>query len=94
MAGRKSESLTEYVPKGTDANMSKEAYYFPHDNNAIQDPKMMTLLYECGLMGVGLYWIVIEILHQQESGMITAEELTRFVNFYSSHDDPNDEVVK
>ncbi len=62
--------------------MNKEAYYFPHDSNAIQDPKMMVLLSECGLSGVGIFWIIIEILHQQESGLITQEEFKKYLSFY------------
>ncbi len=60
----------------------KETYYFPHDSNATQDPKMMILLAECGLEGVGMYWILIEILHQQESGTITEEAYRQYIKFY------------
>jgi hypothetical protein len=62
--------------------MSKDAFYFPHDYNAIQDPKMMTVLTECGLSGVAMFWIIIEILHQQESGTITEEEYKNYINLY------------
>lgn len=60
----------------------KDAYYFPHDSNAIQDPKMMTLLSECGLPGIGMFWILVEILHQQESGKITSQEFRNYLKFY------------
>lgn len=62
--------------------MSKDAYYFPHDSNAIQDPKMMTLLFECGLVGIGAFWVIIEILHQQPSGTMRQEEVKRYLDFY------------
>lgn len=60
----------------------KEAYYFPHDVNASQDPKMMTLISECGLMGIGAFWIIIEILHQQEWGAIGRPLVTQYLAFY------------
>lgn len=60
----------------------KDAFYFPHDSNAIQDPKMMSLLFECGLAGVGMYWIIIEILHQQEDGRISEQEFRKYMHFY------------
>ncbi len=60
----------------------KDAFYFPHDSNAIQDPKMMILFYECGLMGIGLYWIIVEIMHQQEDGKITEESFKSYLKFY------------
>lgn len=59
-----------------------QTYYFSHDSNAIQDPKMMTLLFECGLTGIGLFWIIIEILHQQECSGIATAELQHYINFY------------
>jgi hypothetical protein len=62
--------------------MAKDAFYFPHDSNAIQDPKMMTLLSECGLAGVGMFWTIIEILHQQELGSITEKEFKKYIDFY------------
>lgn len=60
----------------------KEAYYFPHDMNAIQDPKMMHLLSECGAYGIGLFWILIEVLHQQEWGAIGEPMARQYLAFY------------
>jgi len=69
--------------------MKKEAFYFPHDTNAIQDPKMMSLLTQCGAYGVGLFWIIIEILHQQPYGRITAVDFRNYINFYGRQHDYN-----
>ena len=71
----------------------KDAYYFPHDSNAIQDPKMMTLLSECGLYGVGLYWVLIEVLHQQPCGAIGVPELRHYINFYGKQSDYNEIIL-
>lgn len=44
----------------------KETYYFQHDYNARNDPKLQDVLRENGLMGIGLYWCIVEQLYEQE----------------------------
>lgn len=41
----------------------KETYYFPHDYTPTDDPKIMGLLAEYGAVGYGLYWRIVELLH-------------------------------
>ena len=60
----------------------KETFYFSHDYNANQDPKIMALLTKCGLSGVGIYWILIELLHQQPNNKISKESYENYINFY------------
>jgi len=43
----------------------KEAYYFPHDSNAIHDPKCAALINDHGMTGYGFYWMLIEVMHEQ-----------------------------
>jgi hypothetical protein len=43
----------------------KDAYYFPHDCNAIDDPKIMIMIADMGLESYAIYWILIEHLRQQ-----------------------------
>lgn len=43
----------------------KDKYYFPHDYNAIDDPKIMMMVSDLGLEGYGIYWVLIEHLRQQ-----------------------------
>jgi hypothetical protein len=45
--------------------MSKEAYYFSHDANARQDPKISALMSVYGAEGYGWYWILVEMLREQ-----------------------------
>lgn len=71
----------------------KETFYFPHDYNATQDPKMMNLLVECGLPGLALYWIIIEILHQQPEGKITKEAYSGYIELYGRKDGENEQVL-
>lgn len=43
----------------------KDAYYFPHDSNAKDDPKIIQLVEQLGLEGYGIFWVLIEILREQ-----------------------------
>jgi hypothetical protein len=44
----------------------KDVYYFSHDANAHQDPKTKALMSVYGAEGYGWYWILIEIMRQQQ----------------------------
>jgi hypothetical protein len=46
--------------------MSKEAYYFSHDTNARRDPKILAMRNEYGNEGYGWYWIIVEMLAEQD----------------------------
>lgn len=46
--------------------MSKESYYFSHDYNARSDEKIVKLLKDEGWIGYGLYWAIVEKLHEAE----------------------------
>lgn len=86
----------------------KKAFYFSHDTNAIQDPKMMALLSKCGVAGVGLYWILIEILHQQQNatecdpiggplgghwGGIGVSDFRNYIEFYGKQGAYNENIL-
>lgn len=43
----------------------KETFYFPHDYNARNDPKLQRLIMKCGCDGIGIYWCIIEQLYEQ-----------------------------
>ena len=45
----------------------KDAPYFSHDANARNDPKMSALKLKYKASGIGMYWIFIEILREQEN---------------------------
>lgn len=46
--------------------MKKEAYYFSHDANAMDDPKCMLLIDQMGMEGYGIFWGLIERLRQEK----------------------------
>lgn len=43
----------------------KDAYYFSHDYNARQDPKLQDVLATHGVAGLGIYWCIIEMMYEQ-----------------------------
>lgn len=43
----------------------KDSYYFQHDYNARNDPKLQDVLIEFGVEGIGIYWCIIEQLYEQ-----------------------------
>jgi len=46
--------------------MKKEAYYFKHDSNAQNDPKIKQMRSVYGIEGYGLYWAFVELMRDQE----------------------------
>lgn len=48
----------------------KDSFYFPHDVNALHDPKISALVKDFGMEGYGIYWAIIEILHDQKDGKL------------------------
>ena len=56
--------------------MSKETFYFTHDYNARNDIKIQALLVEHGAIGYGVYWIIIEILHEESTKKLKLDNLT------------------
>lgn len=47
--------------------MKKEAYYFSHDANAKDDPKILQLRMEMGWEGYGLFWALVELLRNESN---------------------------
>jgi hypothetical protein len=43
----------------------KDAYYFSHDANARNDPKIQALMSKWGFEGYGWYWAILETLREQ-----------------------------
>lgn len=45
--------------------MIRDAFWFPHDSNARDDPKCSLLIDQLGLEGYGIYWVLVETLRDQ-----------------------------
>lgn len=50
--------------------MAKDTFYFQHDYNARNDPKILELRSEYGMEGYGVYWCIIETLAEDENSRI------------------------
>ena len=46
--------------------MAKETYYFSHDSNALTDTKILNMRADYGLEGYGLFWVIIEMMRNEE----------------------------
>lgn len=44
----------------------KDVYYFSHDYNPTSDPKMLAFVGEYGAVGYGIYWRIVEMLHESQ----------------------------
>lgn len=53
--------------------MAKDPYYFTHDANASQDPKIMAMMKKHTVAGYGMFWIIIERL-RNETGYKIADK--------------------
>jgi hypothetical protein len=47
--------------------MAKDAFYFSHDSNASQDPKILQMCSVYKAEGYGWYWMLIEMMREQEN---------------------------
>ncbi|WP_242916325.1 DUF4373 domain-containing protein [Pontibacter liquoris] len=54
--------------------MAKETYYFKHDYNARNDFKISALISDHGAAGYGIYWCLVEMLHEESEHKLPLEE--------------------
>lgn len=52
----------------------KDSYYFKHDMNARNDPKIKSLINKYGLEGYGRFWVIIEMLRESSNYKLEDEE--------------------
>jgi len=55
--------------------MKKDAYYFPHDANARNDERIMYMRSKYGLSAYAIYFMIIEVMHEQSDGMLSCKLL-------------------
>jgi len=48
----------------------KKTYYFPHDFEAISDPKIQYVIGQYGGIAYGFWWRIVEMLHQEEENKL------------------------
>lgn len=49
--------------------MALKNLYFPHEVDASSNPKLISLNREMGIAGIGIYWVLIEALYQNDGEM-------------------------
>ena len=54
----------------------KDAYYFSHDSNASNDPKILSMRCDYGLSGYGMYWVIIEALRNEADYKLQLDKCT------------------
>lgn len=50
--------------------MTKETYYFSHDYSCTNDPKIQALIGKYGAKGYGIFWRLVEMLHEDNENTI------------------------
>lgn len=58
--------------------MSKDTFYFSHDYNAIQDPKISKMILKMGIESYGIYWGIVEMIYNQNGKIECDYELISF----------------
>lgn len=56
--------------------MSKDARFFPHDDNARNDPKIKALIKKHGLEGYGRFWVIVEMMRASTNYRLVDKPLT------------------
>jgi len=64
--------------------MAKDAYYFSHDSNAKDDPKMLSIRMAFGWAGYGLAWAMIEDLRNSENFTLEVENIKQLAFSYNT----------
>lgn len=54
----------------------KETFYFSHDSNAMNDPKILALRFDYGMEGYGTFWAIIELFRTEENYKLPLSKTT------------------
>ena len=74
--------------------MKKDAYYFSHDANAQDDPKLMKLMDDMGAEGYGIFWLLIEKLRAEKDYTLPLEILPIFAKRWGQKTENLQKVLK
>jgi hypothetical protein len=55
--------------------MSKDSYWFKHDNNARNDEKILELRSRFGAEGYGIFWMIVETMAEDGDGFISFKNI-------------------
>lgn len=74
--------------------MKKDAYYFSHDANAQDDPKIMLLIEQMAMEGTGIYWCLIEKLRAEKDYTLPLSVIPSFAHRWHTSTEKVQTVVK
>jgi len=74
--------------------MKKDAYYFSHDANAQDDPKIMVLIEQLGMEGVGIFWCLIEKLRAEKDYKLPLIVIGPFAKRWNTSKEKVQAVIK
>lgn len=74
--------------------MKKDAYYFSHDANAQDDPKLMLLIEQMGMEGIGIFWCLIEKLRGEKDYKLPLSVVKPFSNRWHTSPEKVETVIK
>lgn len=53
--------------------MAKDTFYFSHDFSSRNDPKLQELQMVHGMAGIGVFWCLVEMLHEQDGYLMLSQ---------------------
>jgi hypothetical protein len=68
--------------------MKNSSFYFPHDFNARNDIKIQALLHDFKSKGYGLYWVIVEMLHEASEHKMPLKPYTFIAIAQQSNETP------
>lgn len=79
--------------------MAKGKYYFQHDYDALNDPKIIAMRDQYGMEGYGLYWAIVEMLHSSEGNKLPMKDyqfiaIAKQTEAFAKQKEANLELVK
>jgi alpha-galactosidase/6-phospho-beta-glucosidase family protein len=74
--------------------MKKDAYYFSHDANAQDDPKMMILIEQLAMEGFGIFWALIEKLRAEKDYKLPLSVTGPFAKRWGTSKEKVETVIK
>lgn len=70
--------------------MTKDAYYFSHDSNSQQDPKIIRLIMNMKMTGYGIFWSIVENLRNDSDYKLNLSDCNAIA--FGSHCEESDVV--
>lgn len=67
--------------------------WFKHDYNARNDPKLLEVNMTFGAEGIGIYWMLVELLYEQH-GILNNKEIATLIYSFRLDENKVNEIIK